>query len=225
MLKPSSASRFTVCRPIPREPPVTTATRSLLAVTPMTSPQPRGATLYVTHDAFYGATVDTPSLGDRGKHRVDQILVDSPFLDVINSAGNPRSECELGIFYPADRNHGRVWVQREDRLRRFDAVDDRHDDIHQHDVGMKPEREINGFGSVARMANHFEATTVRSAQRQSTWPATPGEAAESRRTSQTLTRPTGRSQRPDRPGRTRSFRSRSANSRQGRTDQNPSRAR
>src|SRR5207249_2553651 len=53
--------------------------------------------------------------------------------------------------------HARARHRVAEPLRRLDAVEHRHADVHQHDVGLELERELDRLGAVRRAADDLDA--------------------------------------------------------------------
>ena len=85
--------------------------------------------------------------------RIDQLFRRSVFEHEPACTGAQR---RMDIVVEVERgqhHHPGVGVAFADRAARLDAVQDRHPDIHQHDVGVRASSELDGRCPVGRLAD------------------------------------------------------------------------
>ena len=85
---------------------------------------------------------------EEGYEGPDEVLVDSRLADVVPGAGVADLEHALLVIVAADRDDRKAGLLLPEELRRLDAVDPGHLDVHHDGVHAQPVREIDALPAV-----------------------------------------------------------------------------
>ena len=94
--------------------------------------------------------------GGDGAHGVAQPVGRGVLEEEAARAGLQCARDELVVVVAGDDQDPRLAARGQDQLRRLDAVEHRHREVHQHDVGVVLERDFDALGAVPGLAGHLE---------------------------------------------------------------------